>query len=124
MIDKNKGIMIVYSGVEYDNINTAKDEISNQLDAMRNGEISDYEFENAQKYINTAIRSKLDTAGGIEDYYLDTAISGSTLSPEDLAFNTALVTKDEVIEIANSVALDTIHYITPSGGASDEAQAL
>lgn len=124
MIDKNKGIMIVYSGVEYDNINTAKDEISNQLDAMRNGEISDYEFENAQKYINTAIRSKLDTAGGIEDYYLDAAISGSTLSPEDLAFNTALVTKDEVIEIANSVVLDTIHYITPSGGASDEAQAL
>ena len=87
-------------------------------------EISDYEFENAQKYINTAIRSKLDTAGGIEDYYLDAAISGSTLSPEDLAFNTALVTKDEVIEIANSVVLDTIHYITPSGGASDEAQAL
>jgi len=124
MIDKHKGVMIVYSGVEQNNIDVAKEEIAKQLDDIQNGAVSDYEFESAKKYINTSIRSRLDTAGGIEDFYLDSAISGSTLSPEELAFNAALVTKDEIINIANSVILDTIHYITPSGGASDEDQTL
>ncbi len=120
MIDKHKGIMVVYSGVEESNIDVAKDEISKQLDDICCGKFSDHELESAKKYINTAIRSKLDTAGGIEDFYLDSAISGSILTPEALAFNAALVTKDEIIDIANNVILDTIHYITPSGGAPDE----
>ena len=117
--DRHKGIMIVYSGVDTQNIEIATDEIAKQLDDIKNGIISDHEFESAQKYVSTAIRSRLDSAGGIEDYYLDSSILNLTISPEELAFNVMLVTKEDVIKIANSVNLDTVHTIVPLGGVSD-----
>ena len=120
MVDKHKGIMIVYSGVEYDNIETAKAEIAKQLEDMCTGNISDCELDSARRYISTSLRSKLDSASGLEDFYLDSAMLNLSLSPEELTFNSLLVSKEDIINIANSIVLDTVHYITPNGGVSDE----
>ena len=109
--------MAVYSGVEFENFNKAYDEINFQLNEMKNGNISDYELDSARKYISTSIRTRMDSAGGIEDYYLDSAISGMLISPGEFAVLAEKVSKDDLIAIANSIVLDTVHCITAKGGA-------
>ena len=88
---------------------------------IKNGNVTEAELESARKYISTAIRSKLDSAVGIEDFYLDAAITGIPLTPEDIASSALKITKDNIVEIANNISLDTVHYITSAGGDKDEA---
>lgn len=120
LTDKLKGIVAVYSGVEFENFSKAYNEIMAQLDEMRSGNISDYELESAKKYAATAIRSKADSAGGIEDFYLEASVSGVMLSPDEFARLIENVAKDDIVKIANDVILDTVHYITSKGGDTHE----
>lgn len=121
LIDKIKGILVVYSGVEFKNFSKAYDEILTQLNEIRVGNISDYELESAKKFTSTSIKTKMDSAGGIEDYYLDAAVSGIQLPPAELAALAEKVSKDDLITIAENVVLDTVHYITAVGGAVIES---
>ncbi len=50
-VEKFKGVMLVSSGIETANYETAKKEILNQLEQCRAGNISDYEFDSAKRYI-------------------------------------------------------------------------
>ena len=120
LVDKIKGILVVYSGIEFENFTKAYDEIMAQLNEIRTGNISDYELESAKKFTSASIKTKMDSAGGIEDYYLDAAVSGISLPPAQLASLAEKVSKDDLIEIAENVILDTVHYITAAGGAAIE----
>ena len=48
-LEKYKGLMVVNSGVDFAQFETARDAILAELDACRRGEISDYELESARK---------------------------------------------------------------------------
>ena len=67
-IEKNKGVMIVSSGVEFDKLETAEKEILRQLEDCRNGEISDYEFDSAKHYPLSDLKTALDSPGRLDDY--------------------------------------------------------
>ena len=64
IIEKNKGVMIVSSGVEFDKLETAEKEILRQLEDCRNGEISDYEFDSAKRYLLSDLKTALDSPDG------------------------------------------------------------
>ena len=115
IIEKHKGIMIVYSGVDFGNFAKALDEITRQLDAVKSGEITDWELDSAKKSVVTALKSRLDSASGLEDIYFDNAVADIAVSPEELAVLAGAVTAQEVSAIASNVELDTIHYLTEKG---------
>ena len=125
MIDKHKGVMIVASGIEESNYQTALDEILEQLTQVKNGEISEWEFESAKRYVINAIKSSLDRAAGLEELYLDSVLSAVPYDPATVCDSVKDVTMESIINIASGIKIDTIYFLTPaiddtSNGASFE----
>ena len=110
-IERHKGVMVVSSGVEFKNFETARTEILAQLDAIRKGELSDWEFVSAKRAVMTAQLASLDTPMGLSESVFDLIIAGIPYTPEELATLSDTVSRDKVIEIANSVVLDSVYYL-------------
>ena len=106
-----KGIMAVYSGIEFDKYAAARDEILAQLEACREGSIEPWELEGARSIMKNALLSLPDSQGALEDYYLSQAVAGLNLSPESLAQSLATVTAEEVAASARAVQLDTLYFL-------------
>ena len=103
-----KGIMLVYSGVEFANFRKAEEEILAQLKACRDGEIGEEELEAARLYAVSSFRTTLDAQGRLEEYWLNRFFTGTDFTPEELAEAISRVTMDEVVSVAGDVRLDTI----------------
>ena len=121
MISRSKGVMFVYSGVEFDKFEQAYDEIIAQLDAMRRGEISQWEITSARRSVVTSIMTSLDNLYGIESRYFENAVTDIPVSPEELAALADAVSVSDVTAIANSVMLDSVHYLKGKGDKCNEA---
>ena len=59
----------------------------------------------------------------LESYWLPANVSGSELSPAELAASCELVTAEELAEIARSCELDAEFYLCGREGGEDAAQA-
>jgi predicted Zn-dependent peptidase len=108
--------MIVDSGVDAGNEKKAQDEILRQLDAMRNGEFTDEELENTKKYICGAFRSYYDSAEDMNMWYFYEFARGTADAPTDAIEKIMAVTREDIINSAQSFKLDTVYTLTPSGG--------
>ena len=72
----HKGIMLVSSGIEFDKLDAARDEILAQLDSVRRGEITDDELRSAKKSVASDLRAVQDSIGELEGFYLSQALDG------------------------------------------------
>ena len=119
----HKGIMFVSSGIEFDKLDTARDEILAQLDSVRRGEITDDELRSAKKSVASDLRAEQDSLGELEGFYLSQAIDGLDYGPAELAALAEDVTKEDVQAIARSIECDLIYFLKGSGeedGSDDE----
>ena len=119
----HKGIMLVSSGIEFDKLDAARDEILAQLDSVRRGEITDDELRSAKKTVASDMRAEQDSIGELEGFYLSQAIDGLDYGPEELAALAEDVTKEDVQAIAKSIECDLIYFLKGSGeedGSDDE----
>ncbi|MBQ4111128.1 MAG: insulinase family protein [Clostridia bacterium] len=114
-LDKHKGIMLVNSGVEFENFEKAYNEILAQLECVKKGEISDMEITAAKKYLVNMLRSLNDSAFSIEDFYLSGVITGNITTIEEYIENIEKVTKEQIVEVAKKVKLNTVYYLTGKG---------
>lgn len=115
-----KGIMLIDSGVEYSNLDKAKNEILKQLDEMANGSFSDDELSNAKTAACSSLRSYNDTASGLATWWLtQLCVWNRDFSPEDAIEKYKGITRDEIIQAAKSYKLDTVYIMSgeDKGGA-------
>ena len=103
--------MLVSSCIEYQNKQKAEDEILVQLEAMRQGDISDYEMDVSVKSIINSLRSLGDSSGYLADYYLGQAVSGTSISLEEQCEKIAAVTKDEVVRVAQQIKPELVYVM-------------
>ena len=106
-----KGLMLVSSGISFENFEAAKAEILAQLDAVKNGEISDDELLWAKRSVASDLRSTLDSQGELEGWWLSQAVDGADYGPAELAELVENVTKEDVIAVAKSVELDMVYFL-------------
>lgn len=119
----HKGIMLVSSGIEFDKLDAARDEILAQLDSVRRGEITDDELRSAKKSVASDLRAMQDSIGELEGFYLSQALDGLDYGPAELAALAEDVTKEDVQAIAKSIECDLIYFLKGSGeedGSDDE----
>lgn len=119
----HKGIMLVSSGIEFDKLDAARDEILAQLDSVRRGEITDDELRSAKKSVASDLRAVQDSIGELEGFYLSQALDGLDYGPAELAALAEDVTKEDVQAIAKSIECDLIYFLKGSGeenGSDDE----
>jgi len=120
--DSNKGIMMVNSGIEVGNRDIAEKAIFDQLDAVRAGDFTDEDQENARLGIVNRYRELSDSASGLESWYLGRKLLGIEGDPDSVAASFDAVTRDEIIAAANKVTLDTVYFLngTLKGDGVDE----
>ena len=123
ILSLQKGVMFVSSGIEFDKMEAARDEMLAQLDSVRRGEITDDELRSAKKAVASDLRAEQDSIGELEGFYLSQAIDGLDYGPEELAALAEDVTKEDVQAIAKSIECDLIYFLKGSGeedGSDDE----
>ena len=99
----HKGIMLVSSGIEFDKLDAARDEILAQLDSVRRGEITDDELRSAKKSVASDLRAVQDSIGELEGFYLSQALDGLDYGPAELAALAEDVTKEDVHAVSSSL---------------------
>ncbi len=110
---RNKGFMMVDSGVEKENAEKAKEAILGQLEIMKKGEFSDFEFSSAVKSIKDSLRSYKDSQNGLDVWYTLKAINKTVYSPEEISEKIEKITKQDVMNAANRVKLNTVYMLLP-----------
>ena len=103
--------MIVSSGISFENFEAAKAEILAQLEAIRNGDISDDELLWAKRSVASDLCASLDSQGELEGYWLSQAVDGADFSPRELAELCQNVTIEDVMAIAKIVELDMVYFL-------------
>lgn len=111
LLEKQKGIMLVSSGIEFDKYERAKNEILAQLDECRTGKIEPLELEGAIRSVVSTLRSAMDSHARLEDYWLGQAAAGLTEEPQKLAERVEAVTLQRVVDVAKGVELDTVYFL-------------
>lgn len=112
----NKGVLLVYSGVEFANFQKAEDEILAQLEACQKGEITAEELEAARLSVIGSLRSSLDVQGRLEEYWLNRFVTGTSYTPEELAAEIETVTLEQLVETAKKIKLDSVYTLQGKEG--------
>lgn len=108
----SKGIIIIDSGVENANIEKTEVAIIDQLKAIQAGSITDEEIDAAKLALKNAYITSLDSLATIENFYLSQTFHREALTPEQSAEKIMAVTKEQIVEAAKAVSLDTIYVLT------------
>ncbi len=123
LVDIHKGIMLVSSGIEFDRLENARDEILAQLEAVARGEISEEELTAAKVGAASELRAMTDSQGELEGFFLSQTLDGLEYGPLELAELVMDVTKEEVAAVAKSVVCDQIYFLSGSGESEEEEDA-
>ena len=115
---RSKGIITVSSGIEAQNYEVARREIAAQLEAVQNGDFEPWELEGARSCMLSSLRSREDSAGRLEEYYLGQAATGLWEDTDALLAQLEAVTPERVAEAARSIRLDTVYFLTGKEGAA------
>lgn len=110
-----KGIMLVQSGVEVKNMERAKEEILRQLDEVKQGNFDESEVEATKMSLCNSYRTLSDSLGGLENWYLSQTFASHSQQPEEAAAQINAVTRQEIIDAANRVTLDTVYCLVGNG---------
>jgi len=108
---RQKGIITVSSGIEFENYRKTYDEILAQLEAVRKGDLEDWELEGAKSTLLNAYTSMNDSQSKLENFYLGQIATGHSESPEELAEQVRSVTPERIFRAMESVQLDTVYFL-------------
>lgn len=109
-VKKFKGLMIVSSGISFDQYETARDAILAELDACRRGEITPEELESARRSLISAVRAGLDTPAALDDWYIGMSIEPCD-DPETMLQKLPALTVEDVVRAARRITTDTIYFL-------------
>lgn len=109
-----KSCIFVQCGCEEENMNKAVEEIQNQLEEIKKGDF-DEAFLSSKIGLADAILSVKDTPAGIESWYCSQITDELIKSPEESVKENNAVTKENIIECANLLTLDTVFKLESNG---------
>lgn len=115
MMLRQKGVMLVQSGIESYNEEKAKTAILAQLEDIKNGNFSDEDIASSVKSLEDGFRSVSDSAESVASWFTSQVCSNEFLYPEDFIEQFKKVTREDIIEVAKQVTLDTVFMLEGTG---------
>lgn len=107
-----KGIMLVNSGVENENIEKTKEAVIDQLEEIKNGNFTNEDINFAEMAIKNDFKSVADSAGNVSNWYFDCIRKNDIVTPEEKLGRYLGVSKERIIAAAKSMVLDSVYVIT------------
>ena len=108
---RQKRLITVSSGIEFQNFRRAYDEILAQLEAVRRGQVEEWELEGARSTLLNAYATMGDSQGKLENFYLGQAATGQSETPEELAAQVRDVSPERIRRAMETVSLDTVYFL-------------
>lgn len=115
--DTPKNVIFVQSGVEAANLERAEEAILAELSAMQAGDITEEEILHAKLAMCNSYRAVGDSASSIENWVLSGMLQKDVRMPEVWAEEIMNITKDEIVEAAKCVTLDTVYKLKGDSAA-------
>jgi len=111
-LDRFKGIMTVSIGTDKENFKKAYDEILNQLNKCKNGEISGDEIEFAKKFIISILKQSDDTIYGSAEFALTGILAKSPIDAEEYIKIIEGLSLADIKNAAKNIKLQTEYYLS------------
>ena len=108
---KNKSNIFINCGIEIGNYQKALDIIKEQLEDMKNGKFDLEEIENAKKGIISTIKSIDDEQDTEITYFFGQELTNNIVSLDEYINIIENVTKQNIVDIANKVSINTIYFL-------------
>ena len=107
----SKGIVAVSAGIDFDKKEQVCQQVSEQLEACRNGNITREELIAAKEALLNSLRGTHDSPGAIEGYYATAALSGMRMTPSEYMQAVKAVTKQDVALAAQTLYLHSVFFL-------------
>ena len=107
-----KGIMLVNSGVENENIEKTKEAVIDHLEEIKNGNFTNEDINFAEMAIKNDFKSVADSAGNVSNWYFDCIRKNDIVTPEEKLGRYLGVSKERIIAAAKSMVLDSVYVLT------------
>lgn len=118
---RQKSFIVVQSGCEEENMDKAVSEILNQIEKIKKGNF-DYEFSSSKMALTDAINSVYDAPESLENWYTSQMADKITKSPAESAAENKSVTKEQIMECANLISLDTVYRLVGDNTADKQVR--
>ena len=115
-LESHKGLLLIQSGIEIDNYDQAVSIIKEQLEEIREGNISDQELEQTKATLSNQLRSQMDRSYEMIHYHYQSVLNGKDLPLNQLLEQVNAVQKEDVQKMAEKVQLDVIYFLRDRGG--------
>ena len=115
VLDNNKGLMFIIAGTGPEKTREVQEVSEEQIDAIRRGQFSDFEFDATKQALSHRIRSSADSPHaqiGVQYEYL---LAGKTTCVANRLERLESVTRGQVMEAAARVDLDTVFTLSRGG---------
>ena len=109
--NKKKGTLIVTSGIEVDNFDTAREAIMNELRSIAEGNVSEEELVSAKKSIISSAKGITDDYASIITWYFSQIDEERVMTPEEYADLAIEVTVSDLMNIAASFVPHTVYFL-------------
>lgn len=116
---RRKSFILVQCGCEEENMDKAVEEILNQIEFIKNGSF-DYEFKSSKVGLTDRINSVYDAPESLERWYVSRMLEDDLKAPCDSAAENNAVTKEQIMECADLVKLDTVYRLVSSVEGNEE----
>ena len=108
---RQKDNVFIKCGIDIPNYDKALEIIKQQLEQMKNGDFSEDDINNAKLLISSTIGSIPETQDAELTYYFSQELSDEFISIEDYINRINSVTKEQILNIANNVQINTIYFL-------------
>ena len=109
---KPKNKIIIKTGIEHKNFEKALKIIKEQIEDMKNGKFTDKDIQDAKELIIASYKSMQDEQDSEISFYFGREIQKESNDIDKEIKKISEVSKEDVVEIANQVKVNTIFFLT------------
>lgn len=108
---RRKNAIIIKTGIELQNYEKALDIIKLQLEEMKNGNITENEIKSGRELVLASLRMIKESQEDTIAFYYDQKLFDENLTVEEYMEKIEQVTKEQIIDVAEKVQINTIYYL-------------
>ena len=109
---KFKGFIAVNAGVEFKNLQKAYDEVLIQLEALKNGEVTEQEFTASKMYLINNLNSYYDDQLYMQSFYLGEKVAGTNYDIDYYIKKLSEVTVEDAVAAAQKIRFECAYFLT------------
>ncbi len=113
---RSKGMLFVQSGLDEEQAKAAHEAINEQLQTLKKGDFSDVLIEQAKLYNAGVCREINDSPFDLADWYASQMLDKEMISPEEYIEEINAVSRERIIDAANTFTADTVYLLAGNGG--------